>query len=125
MRTTRITKKEKLEFIRRRLGSKVSMAQKVLLMLYKCGQTPMERAFRGQMLEEKNGRGFTAFDSPLMTSFAEQLITKKRLSESQNQILLRRMPRYTRQVLEMVDNQELWNIILRKKTAICTKEDNQ
>ncbi len=125
METKKITKKEQLEFIRRRLGLRVSLAQKVLLNLYRHGQTPMERSLRGQILEEKNGQGFTAFDSPLLTSLAEQLITRKRLSNSQNMILLRRMPRYTRQVFEALNKQDLCNLILRERASNGTKEGNQ
>ena len=114
MATNRITKREKLEFIRRKLGTVADKALATLKMLYR-NQTAMERAFRGQMLEEKNGRGFTAFDSPLLTSLAEQFITKKRLSDRQLQILFQKMPKYARQVLEVADNSSLHEAIMREK----------
>lgn len=114
MATNRITKREKLEFIRRKLGTVADKALATLKMLYR-NQTAMDRAFRGQMLEEKNGRGFTAFDSPLLTSLAEQFITKKRLSDRQLQILFQKMPMYARQVLEVADNSSLHEAIMREK----------
>ena len=114
MATNRITKREKLEFIRRKLGTVGSKALATLKMLYR-NQTAMERAFRGQMLEEKNGRGFTAFDSPLLTSLAEQFITNKRLSDRQLQILFQKMPKYARQFLEVADNSSLHEAIMREK----------
>ena len=77
---TKITKKDKLDFIRRKLGSVVALARKALLMIYQRGQTPMEQASNGQELQEKNGRGFTAFDCEILTSFAKQLIANGWLS---------------------------------------------
>lgn len=112
---TKITKKDKLDFIRWKLGSVVALARKALLMIYRRGQTPMERALKGQVLEEKNGCGFTAFDCEILTSFAEQLISRGRLSERQDQILMNRMPRYARQILEMEDNQRLCAAIIRDR----------
>ncbi len=112
---TKITKKDKLDFIRWKLGSVVALARKALLMIYRRGQTPMERALKGQVLEEKYGCGFTAFDCEILTSFAEQLISRGRLSERQDQILMNRMPRYARQILEMEDNQRLCAAIIRDR----------
>lgn len=112
---SKITKKDKLDFIRRKLDSVVALARKSLLMIYQRGQTPMERALKGQVLEEKNGCGFTAFDCEILTSFAEQLLAKGWLSERQDQILMKRMPRYARQILEMEDDQRLCAAIMRDR----------
>lgn len=114
---TNITKKDKLDFIRRKLDSVVALARKSLLMIYQRGQTPMERALKGQVLEEKNGYGFTAFDCEILTSFAEQLLAKGWLSERQDQILMKRMPRYARQILEMENDQRLCAAIMQERNG--------
>lgn len=124
MGTKKITKKEKLGFIRRKLGTVADKALATLKLLYR-NQTAMERALRGQMLEEKNGRGFTAFDSPLLTSLAEQYITKKRLSDCQMQILFKKMPKYARQVLEVGDNSSLHEAIMRERKIKENQEGQQ
>ena len=99
-------------------------AQKALLMIYG-RQTPMERAFRGQMLQETNGSGFTAFDSEILSSLAEQLQHKGWLTERQDRVLLKTMPRYARQILEMEDDQRLCAAIMRERNEVSTKEDIQ
>ena len=122
MATNKITKKERIEFIRRRLGSNVAKALSALKYLYK-QQTPMERAFRGQMLEEINGRGFTAFDSVLLTSLAEQFIKYKRLSDCQIQILFHIMPKYAGQILEVADINSLDGAILSEREINGNQEE--
>ena len=114
---SKITKKDKLDFIRRVLSSKVAMARKALLMIYQHGQTPIEQASNGHGLQEKNGCGFTAFDCEILTSFAEQLLAKDWLSERQDQILMNKMPRYARQILDMEDDQRLCAAIMRERNA--------
>lgn len=114
---TNITKKDKLDFIRRKLDSVVALARKSLLMIYQRGQTPMERALKGQVLEEINGCGFTAFDCEILTSFAEQLLARGWLSERQDQILMKRMPRYARQILELENDQRLCAAIMQERNG--------
>ena len=111
-----ITKMMVRDYTRRLLAANARNAQKGLLMIYK-EQTPMERAFRGQMLEEKNGFGFTAFDSDILSSFAEQFLLRGSLSMRQNQILMSRMPRYANQIVKIVGEEKISEVIRRKQAA--------
>ena len=112
-----ITKKMVRDYTRRLLAANARNAQKGLLMIYK-EQTPMERAFRGQMLKEKNGFGFTAFDSEILSSFAEQFLKQGWLSLRQNQILLHKMPKYTRQIVEIIGEEKIREAIRRKHDSV-------
>ena len=112
-----ITKKMVRDYTRCLLAANARNAQKGLLMIYK-EQTPMERAFRGQMLEEKNGFGFTAFDSEILSSFAEQYLKQGWLSLRQNQILLHKMPKYTRQIVEIIGEEKIREAIRRKHDSV-------
>lgn len=123
MREKKVTKKMKDEYIRRKLAFNPKAAQKALLMIYG-SQTPMERAFRGQILEEKNGSGFTAFDSEILSSLAEQLQHKGWLSERQNLLLLRKMPRYARQIIEIVGEEKICDAIRRERASANSLEVN-
>ena len=121
MAENNITKKMVNEHIRHRLATNVQAAQQGLLKIYK-QQTPMERAFRGQILEEKNGFGFTAFDSEILSSFAEQKLKKGWLSFRQNEVLLRKMPRYARQLVEITGEEKIREAIRRKYGAVDSQE---
>lgn len=112
-----LTKKMVNEHIRHRLATNTQIAQQGLLLIYK-QQTPMERAFRGQTLEEKNGFGFTAFDSEILSSFAEQMLKRGWLSFRQNEVLRRKMPKYTRQIVEITGEDKIREAIRRKHDSV-------
>ena len=59
-------------------------------------QTTEEKNHEGTI--DSNGKGFSALDGYLMSSFAEQLLTKGWLSRRQLDIARRRMPKYAKQV---------------------------
>ena len=82
----------------------------------------MERAFRGQILEEKNGFGFTAFDSEILSSFAEQLLKRGWLSFRQNEVLRRKMPRYSRQIVKITGEEKIREAIRRKHDSVDSQE---
>ena len=112
-----IIKKMIHEHVRNLLATNAQNAQKGLVLIYK-QQTPMERAFRGQTLEEKNGFGFTAFDSEILSSFAEQMLKRGWLSFRQNEVLRRKMPKYARQIVEISGEEKIREAIRRKHDSV-------
>ena len=66
--------------------------------LYK-RQTSAEQA-EGQT-REHNGRGYSAFDAEIMSSFAVQLIAGRTLSQKQMEIARKKLKKYAGQLLEV------------------------
>ena len=89
------TKKDRRAFIREKLTNDRRWAIRGLMVIYQA-QTEDEK-LTGHT-REANGVGFTAFDDEILTSFAEQWMSKKFLSEKQIAFLHRKMPKYTNQI---------------------------
>lgn len=115
--TLKITKSEKKRYIKKRLSTDPECATRALMLLYEQGQTDTEKVHEGRVLEEVNGRGFTLYDSEFLTSLAEQYLHRGYLSHRQDAILMKKMPRYWRQILDMADAHNLTEAILRDRAV--------
>jgi predicted ribosome quality control (RQC) complex YloA/Tae2 family protein len=78
---------------------------RALIAIYN-GQTFAEKDCRATT--EDNGIGFTGVDAEILTSFAEQFLSRQYLSPKQRAILVKKMPKYAGQ---------LWQIAVSKKGA--------
>lgn len=94
-----MTKAQKMASIKSRLSSESDLAIKVLIHVYE-KQTEHEKLNNAS--HELNGEGFTQWDSEILSSFAVQYQQFGRLSPRQIVVLLRRMPKYWHQALEVV-----------------------
>lgn len=89
------TKKDRVAFIKARLGSDYKWAQRGLTVIYGY-QTTAEQEMGST--HEDNGVGFNGVDAEILTSFAEQLEQRGFLTPKQNLILFKKMPKYAGQL---------------------------
>lgn len=93
-------KKDRLAWLRTQLGTNIAVAYDCLLTILS-NQTSEEQAMGATV--EDNGVGFTGIDADILTSFARQLLKRRetfpgaRLSPKQEALLLKKMPKYTKQ----------------------------
>jgi len=83
--------------------SKPEIVERAVLAIY-ARQTPQEQMV--EETQESNGRGFTAFDAELLSSFAKQLKKGWKLSPRQFEIARRRMQKYAGQLAEIATTKE-------------------
>ena len=103
------TKSNTLKFVRGQLAISKVWATKALVRIYKENQTPAEQ--NAQLTTEDNGIGFSGTDAPFLSSLAAQYISKGFLSEKQMGFVLRKMPKYSRQVVAMSDPIKLKELV--------------
>ena len=103
------TKGNTLKFVRGQLAISKVWATKALVRIYKENQTPSEQ--NSQLTTEDNGIGFTGVDAPFLSSLAAQYEQKGYLSEKQLGFVLRKMPKYARQVVQMSDPVKLKSMV--------------
>ena len=99
-----MTKKLQAQLIKKKLGENPSWAVRAMVRSYE-RQTADEQATA--QTTEHNGIGFSGVDAEILTSFTQQWAARGWLSEKQWQILLRRMPRYWRQIIEIANPKRL------------------
>jgi len=126
-----MTKKEEINFIRQKLSKDYRWAIQGLITIFN-NQTGEEQIT--DQTKEYNGIGFTGFDAEMLSSYAKQAnkvikINKKKnipiaygslLSHKQNHVLLKRMPKYAKQLHEEANR----NGKIDRLRKIMTKEFN-
>jgi len=107
-----MTKKVKVRYLKSRLGCDPNWAKRALFLIWS-RQTAVEK--ESQITSDENGVGFGKFDAEILSSFAEQLSDSGSLSPKQMNVLFRRIPRYWKQILSMIDQSKLEALIERDK----------
>lgn len=105
----KITKQQQRDYLRMRLSTDAGWAKASLLKIMD-NQTEDEQ--RQEDTSEANGIGFTGTDGHILSSFANQLMTKKYLSPRQMEILMPKMKKYWKQILVISDIEKLNNLII-------------
>ena len=91
------TKKAKQEYIRKMVSTNANWAIRALLRIY---QNQTEDEQYSHTTCHQNGIGFSGCDAEILTSFAQQVNRGRALSEKQMNLLFKKMPRYSRQLME-------------------------
>lgn len=99
-----ITKEQQKEYLRLKLSTDPSWAKAALLRIYG-NQTEAEQI--SEDTKELNGIGFTGPDAQILSSFANQLLTKRFLSDKQMSILMTKIKKYWKQILDISDIDKL------------------
>jgi len=97
-------------FIQRKLSTDIKWAYQALIKIFE-NQTIDEQ--RSNTVKYLNGIGFTGTDGEILSSFAKQYMRRKSLSPRQQELLLKKMPKYWRQILEVTDLEKLNSIMLK------------
>jgi len=109
-----IKKSEIEQFVRNKLATSDAWAKKALTTIM-ARQTVEER--RAERTVYHNNVGFTGHDSPLMSSFAKQLETRKWLSKRQIQVLKKTIKKYWKQIVDASDELALLRMIKNTRDA--------
>ena len=91
------TKESLIKGLKEQLAIKDNQAIKGLLTIYKY-QTSEEKS--NGYTKDFNGVGFSSIDSDILSSFAEQYLTKGFLSPKQMMCVKKNMPKYAKQLIE-------------------------
>lgn len=100
----KVTKKATRDFLKFKLSTNKHWAVNALLKIYEY-QTVAEA--EGEYTYDRNDVGFTGVDGKILTSFAKFYLRKKYLSQAQMKILLKKMPKYWKQILSNSDLNKL------------------
>jgi len=92
------TKKAKVDHIRKMLGQSANWANRGLIRIFE-NQTADEQNMEDTV--EHNGIGFTGVDGHIMSSFAKQILNKRTMSQKQQAIIFKKMPKYAGQLERM------------------------
>ena len=101
---SKVTKTAQHKFIRHMLSTNDNWAKAALLKIYEF-QTDAEQSY--QKTIEHNNVGFSGNESEILSSLAEQLKTKGWLSPKQMKIVFKRIPRYSRQIIQISNKNKL------------------
>ena len=104
----KITKAAKQSFIRTKLGTSQKWATHALLLIFSL-QTADEQATNST--SNLNNIGFTGSDAYILSSFAKQFEKKGWLSPKQMAIVMKKMPKYCRQVMNNSNQEKLENMV--------------
>lgn len=94
--------------IREMISTREDAQNRALVAIYN-GQTETEKA--AAVTVEDNGIGFSGVDAEILTSFAQQFLSRQWLSPKQRAILAKKLPKYAGQ---------LWQIAITKKRGAVT-----
>jgi len=93
------TIKARVAFLRVKLSSNYGWAVRGMLKIFEF-QTRDEQD--SERTHELNGIGFTGVDGEIMSSFSKQVLKGRKLSEKQQKILFKKMPKYAVQLEKAV-----------------------
>jgi len=106
---SKVTKKAITEYVKLQLSISEVWAKAALLKILE-NQTKDEVA--SESTHEHNGIGFTGADAEILTSFAKQYQKSGTLSPKQLDILLKKMPKYSAQIIKVSDSEKLEKLVI-------------
>ena len=114
----RITKKLKTEYVKSKLATSTAWALRCLMVVYG-NQTSDEQTFG--VSRHDNNIGFTGTDAEFMTSLALQYERSGSLSAKQMAFVMKRMKKYHKQVMAVMDENKLIDCMHRD--SVISTED--
>jgi len=111
----KVTNKAIAEYVRHQLKTNEKWALAALLKIYEF-QTEDEQD--AGYTREYNNIGFSGVDGEIMSSFASQFINKGWLSPKQKAIVMKRIHKYTQQIISISNHDMLVTQILIKRNIL-------
>lgn len=112
----KITKKARTEFVKLKLKTNTTWAVNGMLKIFDTNQTEYERQVR--TTREDNGIGFNGVDGNILSSFSQQIKNGRVLSEKQLKVVMKAMPKYHKQLIELSDQSKLDGMVLTYKSSV-------
>jgi len=110
--STKITKGAIAEFVREQLKTNEKWAKHALIKIYELQTTEEQSAGYTKIY---NGVGFSGAHSEIMSSLAEQYLSKGWLSYKQMKIVHKIISKYTRQVIMISDMDKLTELVIKSR----------
>jgi hypothetical protein len=115
MLTMNATKKDTLLFVKTKLATDPVWAVKALVRIYQENQTADEQV--SQTTTHDNGIGFSGADAEFLSSLAQAQLKYGRLTDKQLGFVLKKMPKYARQVIAFSDAAKLATLVTATKAV--------
>lgn len=106
----KVTKKQRKEFVRNKLETSRAWANKALIEIFKF-QTDEEVKVLGTI--EHNGVGFSGVDGEILTSLANFYLTRGYLTPKQQDLVMRKIKKYSNQIISISNVEKLDSLILK------------
>lgn len=100
----KVTQTQIREYLKTKLATDSGWALRGLERIWE-NQTQDEKA--SMQTRDHNGVGFSGCDAEILTSFVQQYHRRGQLSPKQMQIVHKKMPRYWKQILDMISEDKL------------------
>lgn len=107
----KVTIAKKKEFLKDKLSTSQVWATRALIKIFEY-QTTEEQNMQATV--ENNGVGFTGIDAEILSSFANQYLKRGSLSEKQLNLLMRKMPKYWKQIMHISDTEKLEELVRKE-----------
>ena len=107
-------KQLKIAYIRNKLGNDIRWATRGVLRIFE-NQTQDEQ--NTDQVIEQNGVGFNGVDAEILSSFAKQILNGRNLTQKQNAILLKAMPKYAKQLYQIANAKEAEELLKKIESA--------
>lgn len=109
---SKVTKKEVRSYLKKMLSSSEKWATNALVKIL-ANQTADE--VQSEHTINYNGIGFTGTDGHILTSLALQFKRRGSLSPKQMAIVLKKMPKYWKQILQISDKSALEALVVKSR----------
>lgn len=103
-----ITKQKTKVFLKERLSTNVNWANKALVKIFEY-QTADEQ--QTEYTQYVNSVGFSGVDAKILTGLSKFYLKNGFLTKKQQEIVLKKMPKYWKQILEISDKDKLLTLI--------------
>lgn len=105
----KVTQKQIVSYVRQQLSTNPVWAVKALVRIFQENQTSDEQA--ANSTSHDNGIGFTGTDANFLSSLAKAQLQYGRLTEKQMVFVFKKMPKYSRQVIQMSNQEQLLKLV--------------
>lgn len=85
----------------------------------------LEEEKRSGMALHENGQGFNEYDAKILTSFAKKLLQGYNLSSAQHEVLAKRIGKYWKQLLPLIEVRARGRVQKQGKSFIIIKQSEE
>lgn len=103
------------ELVKHNLKTKPSWAIRAMVRIFEENQVEEEQASEDTFFI--NGIGFSGADAAILSSFSKQVLNGRTLSEKQLAIVMKKVHRYTRQVIQFIEPEKQTELINQAKSV--------
>lgn len=97
-------KNQLIQIVRGKLATNENWAIRAMVKIYECNQTWEEQS--SEQTFDDNGIGFNGLDANILSSFAKQVQSGRTMSQKQMAIIMKKMKKYARQVLDFIPEEK-------------------